>query len=236
VTLIDRKCDRVFWGVAFNTFGELFVSDHARNQILGFDGMGEIVLVFGRAGSENGEFNCPCGLAFTPGGSLVVADLLNHRVQVLAQPDGEFVSSFKSKRNPEELIHGKDLHHHCPSDVAVEQDGNIYVTFPHTYNQGRFAGVQVFNAAGFFLRMIRTNARETSAPGGFLQPTHVAVGGDGGIFIYDVSLNRVLEFNTAGVHVQSFGGALHPDAGLAVDLNGHLFVGCSRDGTVKMLV
>jgi sugar lactone lactonase YvrE len=239
-TMEDVRVLRVFCGVAFNTSGELFVSDHAKGQILVFDRMGELVRSFGERGSENGQFSCPSGLAFTPVGCLVVADLLNHRVQVLDQ-DGSFVSSFEPKRNQEDLIQQKDLIQYRPSDVAVGQDGTIYVTFPHVYDRGRFAGVQVFNAEGVFLRRIGTNARETRACGGLSQPAHVAVGGDGGIFICDLSLNHVLEFDTAGVHVQSFGsphrygGALHPVAGLAVDSNGRLFVGC-HDGTVKMLV
>ena len=58
-------------------------------------------------GSKEGEFNCPEGLAVALDGSVVVADSLNHRVQMFA-PDGRFLRAFGGHgANPVDFPYGK---------------------------------------------------------------------------------------------------------------------------------
>jgi sugar lactone lactonase YvrE len=232
-TVRDRDCHRLFSGVAFNTSGELFVSDHSMGQILVFDRKGALVRRFGKRGSENGQFNCPSGLAFNPKRQLVVADMLNNRVQVL-KDDGTFVCAFGSKEQVQGPLD-------WPEDLAVREDGTICVTCPHRRS------VQVFDQNGVFVMTISTQGTS------FSHPKHIAVGGKGGnIFICDVGVHEVLEFDGDGMLVQKFGTpsdriplalsrlSLNPNAGLAVDAKGRLFVGCNSssnsDRFVEMLV
>ncbi len=47
-------------------------------------------------GSGAGQFNGPCGVAFDSAGHIIVADWLNHRVQVLRYSDGSHVRTIGS--------------------------------------------------------------------------------------------------------------------------------------------
>ena len=74
---------------------------------------------FGCKGEADGEFRHPTGIAIDIKGRLVIADRDNHRVQVIKQPTGEFVSKFDPKTA---TLNGEcgDIH-----GVAVLSNGNI---------------------------------------------------------------------------------------------------------------
>ena len=72
---------------------------------------------FGCKGEANGEFRHPTGIAIDIKGRLVVADRDNHRVQVIQQTSGQFVTKFDPKTATDE---SGDLH-----GVAVLSNGNV---------------------------------------------------------------------------------------------------------------
>ena len=73
---------------------------------------------FGCKGEENGEFRHPTGIAIDIKGRLVIADRDNHRVQVIRQPSGEFVTMFDPKTATADEC--GDIH-----GVAVLSNGNV---------------------------------------------------------------------------------------------------------------
>jgi len=103
-----------------------------------------------------------------------------------------------------------------PFDVAVDQQGLVYVT------DVRNRRVQEFNADGTFLRAFGRNLFEK--PGG------IGVGPDGSIWVTDFDLDRVFRFNSKGKLLAAWGkagdgsGAFNVPADVAVDSKGFVYV------------
>ena len=77
------------------------------------------VLCFGKEGLGKGKFKYPLGVAVSDGDQIVVADNLNHRVQVF-DSNGTFLRSFGHYgKNAGEFRH--------PFGIATDKDGKIFV-------------------------------------------------------------------------------------------------------------
>ncbi|MFT7671387.1 MAG: tripartite motif-containing protein 71 [Planctomycetota bacterium] len=91
--------------IAVGPQGELFVTDHARHRVSGFDADGKWLRSWGGAGIGRGEFYKPRGIAFDQRGNLLVLDHANHRGMTYT-PEGEYVGVFglrlytREARNP----------------------------------------------------------------------------------------------------------------------------------------
>ncbi len=126
--------------------GNVIVVDSGNNRLQVFTPEGKLVAQCGKAGSGDGEFNQPWGITLDKDGNIYVADWKNHRVQKLS-PQGKFLMSIGSygdgSRDPNAFavtylgpfvssLPKSDypkaglLNH--PTDVAVDPDGDIYVT------------------------------------------------------------------------------------------------------------
>src|SRR5262249_32953907 len=133
-------------GIVCDTSGNLIVVDGGNNRLQVFTPEGKFLAQWGKAGSADGEFNRPWGIALDKDGNIYVADWKNHRVQKLS-PTGKFLMSigkygklpvppnafavsylgpFLSSVPNTEPIPASILNH--PTGVAVDPDGDIYVT------------------------------------------------------------------------------------------------------------
>ena len=84
-----------------------------------------------------------------------------------------------------------------PTNVAVDADGNVYVT--DTMNDR----VEIFDADGNF---ISTFGKNGDGPGYFARPKGIAIDGDGHIWVVDSMQQRVQVFNKEGRLLIYFGG------------------------------
>jgi DNA-binding beta-propeller fold protein YncE len=133
-------------GIVCEANGNVIVVDSGNNRLQVFTREGKWVGQFGKAGSGEGEFNKPWGITIDGDGNIYVADWKNHRVQKLSSQGkflmaigrygkvpvapnafavtylGPFISSVPdTDRTPAGI-----LNH--PTSVAVDPDGDIYVT------------------------------------------------------------------------------------------------------------
>jgi DNA-binding beta-propeller fold protein YncE len=76
-----------------------------------------------------------------------------------------------------------------PTSVAVDADGNVYVTDMLNYR------VEVFDADGKFIRQF---GKHGDGPGYFAMPKGIAVDSDGHIWVTDSMQNRVHLFTQEG--------------------------------------
>ena len=83
-----------------------------------------------------------------------------------------------------------------PMGVAVDHDGNVYVT--DTFNNR----VEIFDADGGF---ISTFGKNGDGPQDFERPKGIAVDGDGHIWVADSAQDRVKVFNQDGRLLIYFG-------------------------------
>ncbi len=101
--------------VAVESVGASFVVLELQNARLQFfDPRGRPERTLGSYGTGDAELRAPRDLALASDGSLLIADSLNHRVQILS-PAGEFVGSFG-----EGVLNGA-------RSLAVDQSGYVHV-------------------------------------------------------------------------------------------------------------
>ena len=205
-------------GMAYNTHGELFVSDYGQDMIRVYDTQGQFVRQIGRLGDNPGDLHGPLGLTFTLKGNLLVCDGSNDRVQELKQ-DGTFVRQFGSSGLG-------DGEFQCPNCVAVSLDGHVVVTDFHN------ARVQVFDEFGVFVRSIGSLGYGT---GHFRKPFGVTVFANNSIAVSDWGANRVQVFTWEGQYMQTISLPASSPHGITCDGDGRLFVACNTTRNIVMM-
>jgi DNA-binding beta-propeller fold protein YncE len=139
--------------------GSVYVADDFRQRIQKFQPDGDFVAAWGWgvdtgasayeictsgcqagiAGSGDGQFSAPDGLATDSSGNVYVADINNHRIQKFG-PDGDFLDKWGTSGAGEGQLNN-------PHGVGTDGSGNVYVadTFNHR--------IQAFDSNGDFVRM-----------------------------------------------------------------------------------
>ena len=109
----------------------------------------------------------------------------------------------------------------APQGVAVDKDGNVYVT--DTLNNR----VEIFDADGNF---ISTFGKHGDGPGYFARPKGIAVDGDGHIWVADEMQDRLQVFNRDGQLLTYIGnthgelpGQFKALMGVAIDKQNRVF-------------
>ena len=97
--------------VILNANGDIFVADGhgemTNARIVKFDKAGKFIKAWGSAGSGQGQFNEPHGLAMDSQGRLFVADRANNRIQIFDQ-EGKFLAEWKQFGRPSGIFIDKN--------------------------------------------------------------------------------------------------------------------------------
>jgi sugar lactone lactonase YvrE len=120
----------------------------------------------------------------------------------------------------------------APQGVAVDADGNVYVT--DTLNNR----VEIFDADGNF---ISTFGKAGDGPGYFARPKGIAVDSDGHIWVADEMQDRLQVFNREG-QLLTFIGQGHGElpgqfkalVGVAIDKQNHVYTAEQYPGRLQM--
>jgi sugar lactone lactonase YvrE len=212
-------------GLAMDDVDRLFVSDAKMRR----------VLVFNPKHEQEGQFGAdvlvrPGGIALdNENRFLYVADTGNDVIDVFD------ADTFKYLRQI-----GKPSHKHeqtdpgtfsLPEAVAVDADGNVYVT--DTFNDR----VEIFDADGKFISMFGKNG---DAPGEFERPKSIAIDGDGHLWVVDAGKGQVKVFNQSGRLLIYFGeqgyfpGQFMGPWGITIDKFHRVIVSETFPGRVQM--
>jgi sugar lactone lactonase YvrE len=118
-----------------------------------------------------------------------------------------------------------------PTNVAVDQEGLVYVT--DTWNDR----VEIFDPDGKF---IRTWGKAGDGPGYFARPKGIAIDGDGHVWVADGVQDRVQVFTPEGQLLiwmgghGSYPGQFNALAGITIDKNHRVFTSEQYAGRVQM--
>ena len=212
-------------GLALDDSDRLFLADSEMRRVLVFDPQHHV------EGSISEGLVSPGGLAIdNENRFLYVADPELDQVLVYdADPPHKLLRKIGTPGKAHALTTPGDLAK--PSNVAVDKDGNLYVS--DTFNDR----VEIFDADGNF---IRTFGKAGDGPGYFARPKGIAVDGDGHVWVADGVQDRVQVFTPAGQLLIWMGGhgslpgQFNALAGLTIDKNNRVFTSEQYEGRVQM--
>jgi sugar lactone lactonase YvrE len=184
-------------GLTVDVFGNVWVADHTNQRVQKFSYDGRLLGVFGRNGGDGtpgsgpGEFFEPRGMSSDADGNIYVAEMVNHRIQVLRN-DGSFVAVWGRNGGGGYGEFGAGFgEFHLPYQTAVDRAARVWVT--DTDNER----VQVFTRGGVFLKAFGAHGADGSAgsaPGEFQKPYGAASDCVGNVYITEQENRRVQVF------------------------------------------
>ena len=212
-------------GLALDDSDRLFLSDSEMRRVLVFDPQHRV------EGSISEGLVSPGGLAIdNENRFLYVADPELDQVLVYdADPPHKLLRKLGTPGKGHALTTPGDFAK--PSNVAVDKDGNLYVS--DTFNDR----VEIFDADGNFIRAF---GKAGDGPGYFARPKGIAVDSDGHVWVADAVQDRVQVFTPEGRLLIWMGGhgALPGQfsalAGLTIDKNNRVFTSEQYAGRVQM--
>jgi DNA-binding beta-propeller fold protein YncE len=231
-------------GIALSRAGDIYLAHFAEkkreerttDQISVYDSTGKLLRQWGRTGNNDGEFDCPGGLAVHGDGRVYVADQTNRRVQVF-DGDGKFLSKWGEYGTKEGQFGGiVSIRSRVggPQFLAFDSQKNVYTT------EGSMGRVQKFTADGKFLLAWGDNEDKPGSFGGVFTgfknrkatlqgPVSICVDKQDRVWVSAVS-GRVQQFSSEGAYLRGFGtagtepGQFYAPHGLAFDSRGNLYV------------
>jgi tripartite motif-containing protein 71 len=214
-------------GVAVDTLGNVYVADTHNNRIQKFSSTGTFLATWGSAGSGNGEFSGPSGVAWSSlslgrdqFGTVYVADTGNNRIQ-------SFTSSgtFLRESSPQGL--------QGPRGVATSAAGNVYVADTDSN--------RILEFDPNINSRIRTWGSLGLADSQFDHPSGVAVDTLGNVYVADTGNNRIQEFSSTGTFIAKWGsfgsgdGQFKQPRGVAAGTFGNIYVADTGNDRIQKL-
>jgi len=212
-------------GLAIDDDDRLFVADGKMRRVMVFSPKHEL------EGQITEGLVDPCGIAIdTENRLLYVVDTHQDQVIVYDADTQKLLRRIGTGGKNHFLTTPGDFG--APQGVALDKDGNVYVT--DTLNDR----VEIFDGDGNF---ISTFGKNGDGPGYFSRPKGIAVDSDGHIWVADSMQDRLQVFNRDG-RLLAFIGQGHGDlpgqfdalVGVAVDKNNRVFSSEQYPGQVQI--
>ncbi len=201
-------------GLAIDDDDRLFVSDGKTGKVLVFDANHKIQAQIGEGLVD------PLGLAIdTERRLLYVVDTKQDQVLVYDADSLKPLRRIGTGGKKHTLTSNGDFA--LPTNVALDKDGNVYVTDTLNWR------VEIFDAEGNFISQF---GQHCDAIGCFTRPKGIAVDSDGHIWVVDTGLALVQIYNRDGGLLAYFGGRgrslgrFNDPMGITIDKNNRVFV------------
>ena len=223
--------------LAFDAQGNLYVTEFGspsyggstgeNDRIQKFSPTGTPLARWGTLGSGPGQFNGPVGIAIDQQGNIYVADVANHRIQKLSSA-GQPLSQWHTVGS------GVGEYTETGYDLALDANGNVYVSEPHPSGPGD-ERIEKFSPAG---EPLAHWGGSGSGPGEFNKPFGLTVDMKGNVFVVDSGNNRIQEFSPTGQYLAQWKGprgSFIATSKVAVDVQGNIYVSLGNQ-VVKLVM
>jgi sugar lactone lactonase YvrE len=185
-SMIKNGSDAKFeWliGLAIDDSDRLFAADSGKRHVLVFDKNHKI------EGAISESMKAPGGLAIDNENRLLYVTDAEQDLVLVYDVDPPFKLIRKLGKPGTEHTSTAPGEFAKPTGVAVDQDGNVFIS--DTWNNR----VEVFDADGTF---IRTFGEAGDGPGYFARPKGISIDGDGHVWVADALQDRVQVFTPEG--------------------------------------
>jgi hypothetical protein len=217
-------------GIAINSFNNnnVYTSNSNGNpnpgsnhRIQEFTKQGQFITKWGTAGSDNGQFIDPFGIAFDSSGNVYVADQVNQRIQKFTS-DGTFIKSWGISTNP--------------TSIAIDSKDNVYITVQFSHLIAKYTSDGTF---------IKSWGSQGTDNGQFEYPRGIAIDSNDNVYVSDLIPNtlnyRVQKFTSNGTFITSWGSLGGSQAtsnqfngyGIAIDTSNNVYVADSFGNRIQ---
>ena len=183
-------------GIAVDAEDNVVVVDAGNNRVVKVSPEGLRLAAWGSQGSGGTDgnpprFEDPNGIALDDNGNIYVADTFNHRVLKLS-PDGLRLAAWGSEGSKGAEV-GAAPRFHRPWDIAVDADGNVFVTDRDNHR------VQKLDPDGLILAVWGQFGHDGSVGSlpQFDNPTGIAVDSLGNVYVSEGGNDRVQKLEPA---------------------------------------
>src|ERR1043165_2150358 len=189
------------------------------------------VLQWGAAGSDNGQFLTPRGIAVDSAGNVYVVDASGDTRGQIQKFDanGNFLARVGANNdNPDGFI--------SAYRITSDSSNNIYATDGNADRTNNL--VKKFNSSGVFQFAFGSRGSgggQFAVPG----PAGVAINSSANIYVADPGNNRVQKFSSTGTFIASIGASGSSDGqfsgptGIAIDSSDNLYVADSGNNRIQ---
>jgi sugar lactone lactonase YvrE len=243
-------------GVAVDSAGNVYVADQYNSTIRKVTRAGVVTTLAGLAGTygstdgtgSSARFSQPASVAVDSAGDVYVADMGNSTIRKVT-PSGVVTTLAGQTENAGFADGtGTSAQFYFPQGVAVDANGNVYVA--DTYNsliREITPAAQVTTVAGASTSQGSTDG--TGKVASFNQPTGVAAGANGDVYVADTDNSIIRKVTSAGdvITVAGLAGSsraadgVGTDArfdyptGVTVDSAGNVYVSDTGNSTIRMI-
>ena len=173
-------------GIVISQSGGVVITEHGCVSL--YSPSCKWLRAFDTLGSDQGEFDDPCGVAVDGEDNILVADYANNRIQKFTA-DGQFLTAVGTEGS------GPLQFHHL-RDIAFNPSNNqIYVSDENNH-------IQILNSD---LTFSSTFGKYGKGDGEFERPTGIACDSTGNVYVADSIGNRIQVFTSTGKFLRMFG-------------------------------
>lgn len=223
--------------IAFDSAGNLYVTEIGNQRVQKFDSSGGFIDEFGMAGTDAGQFQDPYGIAIDEDDNIYIADTNNFRVQkfnsahVFQLMFGRGVdtgaASFEictsgCQAGSQGTGNGEFKQ---PYGIDFDSSGDIWIT---EINGNR---VQQFDSSINFLSTFGSDGVGVTNMSG---PTGIYIDASDNIYIAEIGLSdRIHKYDPFGGNLGFFSSSFSFAANLAFDAQGNVYVSDVTDNSIK---
>lgn len=202
-------------GISFDVNGDLYIVDSNNGRIAIFSANGILKGSIGEIGGYPDAFYTPKGIFVSD--KIYACNTRNHRISVFDKNTHQLIGSYgdlgdDSKDLPQGTL---AYHFRLPTDIAVSEDGKIYVV------DSKHGEIKVLAQNGEFLFSFGENG---DGEGQFNLPEGITLDRQNNVYVCDAMNGRIQKFDSQGIFLGLLNEGLKRPTSICIDSENKFYV------------